>query len=616
VDLQEGIILSYDLNSIQEFIQQVAEAVAIVTKVDIVIIDANRNLVASSAGSRDPAGQEYYHHGSLTDRLFDEGGSDIFISREPGMAPECIGCKNYGTCHHLFVVAFPIRVNGKMLGSFCIAATTEQQRAVMLESESQVLQFLGKITVMIESVINERLMQNQLNVLLKRYNYVINSVHEGIIATDSDNNIVHMNRSASRLLELEEDRVLGKSILSLFPDLNISFADERPLETELDYKKTSKSRKKSFMATVVPILGENKEHMGVNISIRNLSEVQSYASRLMGSFSKYSFDDIQGNSLALKQIKESLRKAALTDSTILIRGESGTGKELFAHAVHTASYRVDKNFIALNCSAIPDSLLESELFGYEEGAFTGAKKGGKPGKFELARGGTIFLDEIGDMPLHLQSKLLRVLENRVIERVGGIEQIPIDVRIIAATNRNLEEMVENHEFRDDLYYRLSVIPVFIPPLRERKEDIPILIEHFLAKYSKHMGRSLQRIDPQVQKMLLHYSWPGNIRELQNTIEYAINMSEDGQMIGMEHLPNRLFRVGNTENKSLQINGGLFKGAIPNQPGKLKNMEIEAVCQALEKFGTTTEGKEQAAKYLGISIATLYRRLKEINSLKD
>ncbi len=604
--------MSYDLNSIQEFIQQVAEAVAIVTKVDIVIIDANRNLVASSAGSRDPAGQEYYHHGSLTDRLFDEGGSDIFISREPGMAPECIGCKNYGTCHHLFVVAFPIRVNGKMLGSFCIAATTEQQRAVMLESESQVLQFLGKITVMIESVINERLMQNQLNVLLKRYNYVINSVHEGIIATDSDNNIVHMNRSASRLLELEEDRVLGKSILSLFPDLNISFADERPLETELDYKKTSKSRKKSFMATVVPILGENKEHMGVNISIRNLSEVQSYASRLMGSFSKYSFDDIQGNSLALKQIKESLRKAALTDSTILIRGESGTGKELFAHAVHTASYRVDKNFIALNCSAIPDSLLESELFGYEEGAFTGAKKGGKPGKFELARGGTIFLYEIGDMPLHLQSKLLRVLENRVIERVGGIEQIPIDVRIIAATKQTMAKAT-------DVILKmiqLNVIQLKMPPLRERKEDIPILIEHFLAKYSKHMGRSLQRIDPQVQKMLLHYSWPGNIRELQNTIEYAINMSEDGQMIGMEHLPNRLFRVGNTENKPLQINGSLFKGAIPNQPGKLKNMEIEAVCQALEKFGTTTEGKEQAAKYLGISIATLYRRLKEINSLKD
>ncbi|MGS0765638.1 sigma 54-interacting transcriptional regulator [Syntrophomonas curvata] len=219
------------------------------------------------------------------------------------------------------------------------------------------------------------------------------------------------------------------------------------------------------------------------------------------------------------------------------------------------------------------------------------------------------------MPLHLQSKLLRVLENRVIERVGGIEQISIDVRIIAATNRNLEEMVENHEFRDDLYYRLSVIPVFIPPLRERKEDIPILIDHFLVKYSSHMGRSLQKIDPQAQKMLLHYSWPGNIRELQNTIEYAINMSEDDQVIGMEHLPNRLFRNSSTDNKPLQINGNLFKGTIPNQQGKLKNMEIEAVCQALEKFGTTTEGKEQAAKYLGISIATLYRRLKEINSLK-
>lgn len=605
--------MSYDLSLNREFVQQVAEAIAVVIKVDIIIIDAQKNVVATSAGNRDKTGQEYYHHGSLTDRLLDTG--ELLVSRDPGVAEECKGCKNYGSCHHLFVVAYPIKINDTIKGSFCIAATTMEQRVIMMEREAQLIEFLGKMTTMIEIAIRERLIQDELTILLKRYNYVINSVHEGIIATDSDNNIVHINRSASRLLELDEARVLGKPVLSIFPDLNLSFTNERPLETELDYKRTSKSRKKSFAATVVPILGENKEHMGVNISIRNLSEVQSYASRLMGSYSKYSFDDIQGNSMALQQIKESLRKAALTDSTILIRGESGTGKELFAHAVHTASYRSGKNFIALNCSAIPESLLESELFGYEEGAFTGAKKGGKPGKFELAKGGTIFLDEIGDMPLHLQSKLLRVLENRVIERVGGIEQIPIDVRIIAATNRNLEEMVENHEFRDDLYYRLSVIPVFIPPLRERKEDIAILIEHFLKKYSNHMGRSLQKLDPQVQKMLVHHSWPGNIRELQNTIEYALNMSADGQVITMEHLPNRLFRHSNTESKPLQVNGNLYKATASNHHGKLKNMEIEAVCQALERFGTSTEGKEQAAKYLGISIATLYRRLKEINSLK-
>ncbi|MEN6326782.1 MAG: sigma 54-interacting transcriptional regulator [Syntrophomonas sp.] len=608
--------MGYELNWIQGFVQQVSEAVAFAINIDIIVIDANRNMVATSAGIRDRTGQEYYHHGSLTDRLLTSG--KLLISRNPGVDPECQGCRNYGACHHFFVVAYPIKVDNKVIGSFCITATTPEQRSIMLKRESRILEFLDRMIDLIGSAINERMVQNELTVLLKRYNYVIDSVHEGIIATDSDNNIVHINRSASRLLEVSEERLLGKAITSIFPDLDLSNDQSHkfPLETELDYRKTGKNRKKNFMGTVVSIRGNNSQHMGFNISIRNLSEVQSYASRLMGSYGKYNFDDIQGNSLALLQVKENLRKAALTDSTIVIRGESGTGKELFAHGVHNASYRADKNFIAINCSAIPDSLLESELFGYEEGAFTGAKKGGKPGKFELAKGGSIFLDEIGDMPLHLQSKLLRVLENRVIERVGGIEHIPIDVRIIAATNRNLEEMVMNHEFRDDLYYRLSVIPVFIPPLRERKEDIPILIEHFLKKFSIHMGRNPQKLDPQVQNFLVNFRWPGNIRELQNTIEYALNMSPDGHVITMEHLPSRLFYHNPINNIPLQESEKFYKSAAPpHHYGKLKDMEVEAVRQALDKFGITTEGKDRAAKYLGISIATLYRRLKEINSME-
>lgn len=613
VHLQEGIILNYDLNLIQEFVQQVAEAIAVVIKVDIIIIDANRNMVAASGQSKCQIGKEFYQ-GSLTDRLLATG--EPLISRKPGTSEECHTCKNFGQCPHLFVVAYPIKVEGKTVGSFSLAATNPQQRNTMLKNEAILISFLDKMSVLIASAINEHLVQDQLTILLQRYNYVIDSVHEGIIATDANNNVVHMNRSASKLLELDEQRVLGKSVHTLFPNLKLAFENDRPLDLELDYKRTSRSRKKSFLATIVPILGKNKEHMGVNISIRNLSEIQSYASRLMGNFSKYNFDDIKGNSRALNEIKEGLRKAALTDSTILIRGESGTGKELFAHAVHTASYRSNNNFIAINCGAIPDSLLESELFGYEEGAFTGAKKGGKPGKFELAKGGTIFLDEIGDMPLHLQAKLLRVLENRVIERVGGIEQIPIDARIIAATNRNLEEMVENHEFRDDLYYRLSVIPVLIPPLRERKDDILILIDHFLEKFSIRMRRELQTLDPEAEKLLLNYSWPGNIRELQNTIEYAINMSDDHQIIGLEHLPKRLLKETINNKPTMTTNPSLYKGVPQNNKGKLKNMEIEAVCQALEKFGTNTEGKEKAAKYLGISIATLYRRLKEMKSLEN
>ena len=381
----------------------------------------------------------------------------------------------------------------------------------------------------------------ELGLLLKRYDNVTNSVHEGIIATDENGRIIHCNSSAGKLLGIGVDEVLGRQLSSILPDLPRiqSLAKNKSIETEICYRQ--KGGKKYFLATVAPVRAADDETLrGITLSFRNLSEVQSYAARLLNGSSRYSFDDIQGVSPVIASLKQKLGRTALTSSTVLIRGESGTGKELFAHAVHSASNRALRPFIAINCSAIPESLLESELFGYDEGAFTGAKKDGKPGKFELARGGTIFLDEIGDMPLHLQSKLLRVLESLSIERLGGTEPITIDVRIIAATHRNLEEMIERREFREDLYYRLNVIPVLVPPLRERPEDIPVLIEHFLNIYCKKLERDPQEFDPWARTILNNYSWPGNVRELQNTIEYAINMSERGQLITVEHLPAKDF----------------------------------------------------------------------------
>jgi transcriptional regulator with PAS, ATPase and Fis domain len=318
--------------------------------------------------------------------------------------------------------------------------------------------------------------------------------------------------------------------------------------------------------------------------------------------------------MAIESAKQKLGKAALTNSTVLIRGESGTGKELFAHSVHSASNRALRPFIAINCSAIPETLLESELFGYDEGAFTGAKKGGKPGKFELARGGTIFLDEIGDMPLHLQSKLLRVLESGSMERVGGTEPITVDVRIIAATHRNLEEMIERREFREDLYYRLSVIPVFIPSLRERPEDIPVLIAHFLSTYCKKLERDLKELDQQTRAILINYPWPGNVRELQNTLEYAINMSELGQLITVEQLPQRILTISDEKYHQDQPSENLSEYEANPSPGSLKaigkSLEIETILETLKRFGNNTTGKKKAAGYLGVSLTTLYRRLKE------
>ncbi|NLZ90935.1 MAG: sigma 54-interacting transcriptional regulator, partial [Clostridiales bacterium] len=247
----------------------------------------------------------------------------------------------------------------------------------------------------------------------------------------------------------------------------------------------------------------------------------------MTSSPDITFDDILGVSDGIEYAKKIARMVANSNSTVLIRGESGTGKELFARSIHRASRRKDGPFVPVNCGALPDSLLESELFGYEEGAFTGARRGGKQGLFRFADGGTLFLDEIGELSPHLQVKLLRVLQEGGIRRVGGTEETKVDVRIIAATSRNLEEMLEQGLFRDDLYYRLNVVPLFVPPLRQRKEDIPILVDSFIGKVSENMGKPVKGITRQAVEKLTSYNWPGNVRELSNVIERAINLVQGG-----------------------------------------------------------------------------------------
>jgi transcriptional regulator with PAS, ATPase and Fis domain len=512
-------------------------------------------------------------------------------------------------------MACPIMIEKEIIGSLCLVATGKEQRQRLLANEETYIKFLSRMCLLISNTVSERKTRDELGLLLKRYDNVTNSVQEGIIATDESGRVIHCNLSAGSLLGIEVGETLGKQLSSIFPDLpEVAYIIKKKIiVTELCCR--YKEGKRYFLASVAPVMAENDETLrGITLSFRSLSEVQSYAIKMVNGRSRYSFDDIQGISVALEEVKQKLGKAALTNSTILIRGESGTGKELFAHSVHSASNRVLRPFIAINCSAIPESLLESELFGYDEGAFTGAKKGGKPGKFELTGGGTLFLDEIGDMPLHLQSKLLRVLESHSIERVGGTESITVDVRIIAATHRNLEAMIERREFRDDLYYRLSVIPVFVPPLRERPEDIPVMIDHFLNTYCKKFERDSQALDLRARTILTNYSWPGNVRELQNTIEYAVNMSELGQMITVEHLPQRILAANGDKYHQNQTYGNLSEYVTNSSSGNLKaigkSLEVETIRETLKRFGSNTTGKKKAARYLGVSLTTLYRRLRQ------
>jgi len=319
--------------------------------------------------------------------------------------------------------------------------------------------------------------------------------------------------------------------------------------------------------------------------------------RIQGA--KYTFESIVGNSLQIEEVKYLAKKAAKSKTTVLIKGETGTGKELFAHAIHYNSPRSVGPFIPINCAAIPKDLLEAELFGYENGAFTGAKQGGKPGKFELADNGTLFLDEIGDLPLEMQAKLLRVLENKEVERIGGTISKNINVRIIAATNKDLWKMTLDGEFREDLYYRLNVFMLEIPPLRKRKEDIPLIATFLIKKLNKKLGLTVESFNQQVKQSLMQYDWPGNIRELANLLERSMNMVDDERIISMNHFP--VYSQQTDIISPFKEDYSLKK--------QMEMTEKKLIVDALKK---AKGNKEEASALLEIHRASLYRKLKKYN----
>jgi len=310
-------------------------------------------------------------------------------------------------------------------------------------------------------------------------------------------------------------------------------------------------------------------------------------------------DNIIGKSEVIQQLKSKIIKIADSNSTVLITGESGTGKELIARAIYAEGNRSDKPFVAINCGAIPDTLLESELFGYVKGAFTGADPRGKIGKFELANKGVIFLDEVGDMPIYLQVKLLRVLQERKLVRIGSNQLIPFDVRVITATNKDLRDLIRENKFREDLFYRLNVIPLEVPPLRHRMGDIQLLVTSMIEKYAGLFHKKVKEIDQQTTDILVHYPWPGNVRELENTIEFMINMVDDLGILSQETLPRNILEYNrHTE-------------AITSKSiSSLREVEREHILDTLKFYGDSTTGKQNAAKQLGIGVATLYRKLNE------
>ncbi|MFZ5649624.1 MAG: sigma 54-interacting transcriptional regulator [Bacillota bacterium] len=438
---------------------------------------------------------------------------------------------------------------------------------------------------------------------------VLNSVSEGIIAIDREGRISLINPAAEKILQCSSESVIDrplKEVLSPGVPMLKVLESGKGYDNEEILINTARGRS-HYVTTGRPIQNEKGKITGVVAALKDMSQVRELVYSITRP-SMVTFDDIVGTGAVMKNVVEMAKTVARTHSTVLLRGESGTGKELFARAIHMASPRRHKPFLPVNCAAIPDSLLESELFGYEEGSFTNARRGGKQGLFEFAHQGTIFLDEIGELSPHLQAKLLRVLQEGKVRRIGGKEELPVDVRILAATSRNLEEMLQQGAFREDLYYRLNVIPLFLPPLREHKEDIPALARAFINNLNPRLNASVSGISPDAVKKLLEYHWPGNIRELANVIERAMNLAAGTATLDTAHL-----LIMSREIYIPQPGAGIPADNVNSENTTQKTLAeqvAEAEVRALRQALAANRSSRLAGRALGVSHTTILKKIKK------
>lgn len=584
-----------DLIKISSNVQRIAEAIKSVINVDVTIVDKNLNRIAGTGLYVENIGTKVSSNTVFSYVLIH---GEKLIIENPKEHKVCINCCERGICKEHAEVCCPIKVKGETVGVIGLIAFDKKQKKAIVNNKENLMEFLNRMADLIATKLIEENKNQEINLLVHELKTLLDSVDRGVISVDVSGHLLHYNSKAVEIFKLNNISKNIKNIKNLIEDINISKIIER--KARINNKEFNYSRNEISMRGIYnaePIIIEGKV-VGIVFSFNKMNEIIKVFNKVIGSHMETTFNDIIGKSPGINLVKDYARRACKSTSTVLIQGESGTGKELFARAVHFHSNRGKYAFIPINCAAIPENLLESELFGYEEGAFTGAKRGGKTGKFELANKGTIFLDEIGDMPLHLQTKLLRVLQENVIERVGGKSFIPIDVRIIAATNKRLEEKVAEGEFREDLYYRLNVIPLYIPPLRERIDDVSILSEKFLEKFNCKLQKNILRIEDRVMDIFMAYNWNGNVRELENTIEYAVNMSTSN-VISFDDLPNRfkIKKVDSIYNVEYDI--------VP-----ISELEKREIIKAVNRYGRTREGMNKAAKKLGISRATIYRKMKE------
>lgn len=572
-----------EMISIKQTIEDVINAIHSVIQVDVTVIDKEYNRIAATGLYVDLIGQKVAKN-SVFYKALNTGYE--YIVESPREEEVCQDCERKNICEEYAEVCCPIFINEEVIGIIGLVAFDEFQRDEIISNKLNLLNFLKQMANLISTKLIEHQQKEVLLTQSKQIEVLFNYIDTAVIAVDTTGQVIRSNCTAKKVLDIKENEpfVVPFDVLS-----------KDSVNDVLELKSNNKIDR--FIYQTRPIIVDGKVEQTV-VTLSKELDLIHVMNDMVNMRHSISFDQIIGSSNSIYKVIQSAKKSSKSNSTVLIQGESGTGKELFARAIHDESSRKHMPFVAINCAAIPESLIESELFGYSDGAFTGALKGGKPGKFEIADGGTIFLDEIGDMPIHLQTKLLRVLQEREVERIGAKYSTPIDVRVIAATHQDLEKRIEVKMFREDLFYRLNVIPLLLSPLRDRKDDILPLSEFFLTRYNQKLEKSITGFSTHVHDFFYSYDWKGNIREMENMIEYAVNMCDTDE-IDISHLPERFMHNNVSDLLDIRISN-------------LESLEKNEIGKALKQFSRNKEGIEKMVKALGISRATLYRKIKYYN----
>ncbi len=582
------------LIEIKEHVKKYADVITNLINVDVGVVDKNMRRVTGTGLYKNIEGVPAL--GNVYKNTLETGRTNIIENpRQHNLCSVCIDKEN---CREKLEIATPIFCRDEIVGVLGLVCFNDEQKRKILTDLDSYLNF----TKQIAEFIGIKFYEYQEEALQKEreetLNQILNNMTKGVVVTDCNGVILMVNNSAMTKLKLTNS-IIGK--------VSKTINQNETIMNEDVFKFFIENAEYNVAGKIVSLALPNSKK-GNALIFDDIQKINSSIAEIANGDNTIKLENIIGNSYATLHLKENIRKVAESNSTVLITGESGTGKELVARSLHSEGNRKDKPFVVINCSAIPDTLLESELFGYVKGAFTGANQNGRMGKFELANSGVIFLDEIGDMPLYLQAKILRVIQDKKIERIGSNKSIDLDIRIIAATNVDLQQKIKEQKFRSDLYYRLNVIPVNILPLRERKEDIIPIINNLIYKYNKISDKFVHTIEKDVLHALTEYNWPGNVRELENVIELMINMSSDDGVITMKMLPANILSSPKIISHTAE-----FIPEKENLPLEdFENIEKRYIEKALVSYGNDTEGKKIISEKMNIGLTTLYRKMKKYN----